>query len=94
MFISPQARLAFEDLWKAIDKAPIIPPCQTTDPDVWFAEQGSSGDYRNARKLCQRCPVVQQCLTYALENEESFGVWGGRTPKERWNLKRKKTPIH
>lgn len=36
-----------------------------------------------ARRYCFECPVQGDCLIYALQNNESFGVWGGLTPEER-----------
>ncbi|WP_281415826.1 WhiB family transcriptional regulator [Actinospica durhamensis] len=41
---------------------------------------------REAKRVCARCPVSQRCLGYALENEEEFGVWGGLSELERWEL--------
>ena len=36
------------------------------------------GDSQNkARLVCVTCPVQQQCLVWALENAEIWGVWGG-----------------
>jgi WhiB family transcriptional regulator, redox-sensing transcriptional regulator len=35
-----------------------------------------------AIKTCNRCAVIQQCRTYALNANERFGVWGGMTPKQ------------
>lgn len=43
-----------------------------------------------AKKICRKCPVVRECLEYALKkelNSESDGVLGGMTPRERRNLK-------
>ncbi|MFJ9753042.1 WhiB family transcriptional regulator [Streptomyces chartreusis] len=46
---------------------------------------------RRAKAVCASCPVVSECLTVALDNREATGVWGGRTPKERRSLlKRRK----
>ncbi|MBM4504330.1 hypothetical protein GS582_10965 [Rhodococcus hoagii] len=36
-----------------------------------------------AKKICERCPVLVECRTYALEHEERHGVWGGLTESER-----------
>jgi WhiB family redox-sensing transcriptional regulator len=36
-----------------------------------------------AKKICERCPVLAECRSYALEREERFGVWGGLTEAER-----------
>lgn len=37
--------------------------------------------YRNAKAICVRCPVMDKCLEYGIE--ENYGVWGGTTPTER-----------
>lgn len=36
-----------------------------------------------AKAMCFACPVIADCLEYALRNGETEGVWGGTTPKER-----------
>lgn len=36
-----------------------------------------------AKAICARCPVQVECLEYALENREQYGVWGGTTRDER-----------
>ena len=36
-----------------------------------------------ARRVCEGCPFVVACLSWALDAEESWGVWGGRTWEER-----------
>lgn len=93
MFISRQARLKFDILMDAIDASPVIPPCQVTDPEIWFANFEEKSKYRIAKAFCERCPVRRQCLEYAVENEEQFGMFGGKTPRERRNLvKQKKSP--
>ena len=51
-------------------------------------------DLRGARKteaaeaaidMCRKCPVLKQCLEYALRHPESaeYGVWGGTTATQR-----------
>lgn len=42
---------------------------------------------RNATKLCRKCPVSTACLTYALDNPELEGVWGGTTTTQRATLR-------
>lgn len=39
--------------------------------------------YKSAKNICAKCPVALECLEYAIENAEVFGVWGGKTPLER-----------
>ncbi len=51
-------------------------PCQTHDPDLWFAE--APGDVEQAKELCRNCPAQLACLTGAIERREPTGVWGGQ----------------
>ena len=36
-----------------------------------------------AKAICRRCPVIRECLEYALRVREPYGVWGGRSEDER-----------
>ncbi|HET9875769.1 MAG TPA: WhiB family transcriptional regulator [Mycobacterium sp.] len=60
--------------------------CAQTDPEAFFPEKG--GSTREAKKICQRCPVRTECLEYALAHDERFGIWGGLSERERRRLKR------
>ena len=60
--------------------------CAEADPEQWFPEKGQNTTA--AKKICARCPVTGQCLEYALEHDERFGVWGGLSERERRRLKR------
>lgn len=40
-------------------------------------------DVDSARRFCASCPVIKDCLIYALQNDERFGIWGGFTAEER-----------
>lgn len=42
-----------------------------------------------AKEVCANCPVVEECLVYAIRTRQGDGVWGGLTPKERAKLRRK-----
>lgn len=46
-------------------------------------------DTRQAKAICARCPVREECYDYALDMGEMFGVWGGTTAKERRRLLRR-----
>lgn len=64
--------------------------CGQTDPEMFFPDN-SNGYYAAAAKaICKQCPVQKECLAWALENDEEFGVWGGLTAIERKNLKGKR----
>lgn len=61
--------------------------CSETDPEAFFPEKG--GSIKDAKRICwNSCPVREDCLQYALTNDERFGVWGGYSEKERRRLKR------
>jgi WhiB family redox-sensing transcriptional regulator len=42
-----------------------------------------------AMRTCAHCPVTAECLQFALLHDERVGVWGGTTPRQRRELKRK-----
>lgn len=77
------ARLAFDDearVWMLEAR------CLDADPEAFFPEKG--GSTREAKRICAICPVQQECLSYALDNDERFGIWGGMSERERRRLKR------
>ncbi len=55
--------------------------CRNYPPAVFFPSDGVGVD--RARTICADCPVVDQCLEYALENRIEHGVWGGCSERER-----------
>ena len=58
--------------------------CAQTDPQIFFPDKG--GSTRQAKDVCSRCPVAAECLSYALEHNERFGVWGGLSERELRDL--------
>jgi WhiB family redox-sensing transcriptional regulator len=61
--------------------------CAQTDPEAFFPEKG--GSTREAKKICLSCEVRVECLEYALEHDERFGIWGGLSERERRRLRRR-----
>lgn len=61
--------------------------CAQTDPEAFFPEKG--GSTREAKKVCTGCDVRRECLEYALEHDERFGIWGGLSERERRKLKKR-----
>lgn len=41
-----------------------------------------------ARLHCQQCDVSDECLTFALEKGERWGVWGGTSERQRERIAR------
>lgn len=60
--------------------------CAQTDPEAFFPEKG--GSTREAKRVCTSCDVRSECLEYALENDERFGIWGGLSERERRRMRR------
>ena len=52
---------------------------------LFFPTRGESVD--EARAICERCPVADECLDFALKNG-CVGVWGGTTERQRRRLRR------
>lgn len=59
--------------------------CNQTDPEAFFPEKG--GSTKEAKRICLGCEVRAECLEYALDNDQRFGVWGGLSERERRAVK-------
>lgn len=60
--------------------------CRGKDIDIFYPDVGQR--ITRARAMCARCPVVRKCLSYAVENYETWGIWGGATYRERRDIRR------
>jgi hypothetical protein len=60
------------------------------DPAIFFPSPGDTESLRAAKAMCGGCPVVQECLEYALGNNERYGIWGGKSTRERLLMLRAK----
>lgn len=58
--------------------------CAEVDTDIFFPDKGGSS--REAKQICGRCTVSDQCLDFALRNGERFGIWGGVSERDRRRL--------
>ncbi|MCQ3807580.1 MAG: WhiB family transcriptional regulator [Acidimicrobiaceae bacterium] len=63
--------------------------CLGVDPDLFFPERGAST--REAKEVCRACVVQDECLEYALGNGEKFGIWGGKSERERRRVRRRRS---
>jgi WhiB family redox-sensing transcriptional regulator len=66
--------------------------CLDEDPELFFPI-GNTGpailQIEEAKVVCRRCDVREQCLQWALESGQDHGVWGGLSEDERRTLKRR-----
>jgi hypothetical protein len=79
-----KSKRLYLELQVAIENALTIPPCQVTDPQLWFGSKDSNTmDYNKAKRFCKECPVQRECLDYAVDAAEAHGIWGGTTVAQR-----------
>lgn len=77
---------------KFLLNAPSFPEavCATLDDKDFFfpTERGIEADrLPQLKQLCGSCIHRKECLEYALKEQIPYGVWGGKSPKERvWAL--------
>ena len=60
--------------------------CRGMDPDIWFPDRGEST--ARQKQICASCTVRDECLEVALEHAIRFGIWGGKSERERRRLRR------
>ena len=61
--------------------------CRGTNPALFIPERGDNNGF--AKAICAICPSKQPCLEYAIAHNEP-GVWGGTTPRERDQIRRRR----
>lgn len=64
--------------------------CSPETAHLFAAEAGglaSRAREREAKAICEGCPVRDACLDWALEHGEA-GIWGGTTTRERPKVRR------
>jgi WhiB family redox-sensing transcriptional regulator len=61
--------------------------CAGQDVHLWFSEVANTIHAKQAifeaKQVCSSCRVRTECLDWANENDERYGIWGGLTPVER-----------
>lgn len=77
------ALTALEDRWAWADQGNCI-----GEADLFYHSDDESRAHRRrkekqAKGLCETCPVRTQCQQHAMENRELYGVWGGLSENER-----------
>uniref|UniRef100_UPI003555DCAD WhiB family transcriptional regulator n=1 Tax=Streptomyces halstedii TaxID=1944 RepID=UPI003555DCAD len=66
--------------------------CRAEDPDLFFpvGETGlGAAQAAEAKRVCFRCPVMDTCLRWAMDQSQQDGIWGGLTARERHTLRRR-----
>jgi len=61
------------------------------ETEAFFPHRGEARRAIAAKAVClSGCPVIDECLEFALTNNERFGVWGGKGEEERRRIRRKR----
>jgi hypothetical protein len=61
------------------------------DPEDWFPlGRGLTASNYRAINLCTLCPVMTECLEYALATDQRDGVWGATTASLRVKILRRR----
>lgn len=64
-------------------------PC-AEDPEMWFpvgtSWDGHAAQAALAKAACRTCPIVADCLAWALDTREPYAIAGATTPRERTKI--------
>lgn len=72
--------------------------CKDEDPEAWFP-LGDNNSYvkdsaaylkaaEEPKAICSACPVASDCLEWAQETGQDYGIFGGLTAYERRALRK------
>lgn len=75
---NPELGPQFKDL--TVSAADLGTPCMQA-PELWWGDDPD--EQALAIEGCQKCPIQQKCLDWAVAAHEREGVWGGVDPTER-----------
>lgn len=63
--------------------------CLDAPLSIFFPDPADLRAISSAKEICAICPVADECLSYAVETNQTEGIWGGHTPKERRAIRRR-----
>ena len=64
--------------------------CRGVHTSLFFTDTGNVTEARQAKSVCAGCPVLEECMEYAVADPELSGVWGGTTSRERREIRRER----
>lgn len=73
------------------------PPCTKEDAELFFPRSYEGAEYqhqiREAKAVCRKCPIDTRtnCLEFALDTGDKYGILGGTTPAERSAIQHRRT---
>jgi WhiB family transcriptional regulator, redox-sensing transcriptional regulator len=77
----------------ALDQFADLAACSGARPGMFYPgtdKPGFSQKEQDAKRVCRtQCEVRRECLTYAIEFSEHFGIWGGYGERARRRIGKK-----
>jgi len=72
--------------------------CKGLNPSLFIPEQGDTGGARNAKAVCATCPVIDDCLEFAMRKHGNVdgglsfidGIYGGTNYLDRRRLRQER----
>jgi len=69
--------------------------CRDMDSNMFYYEDQERGPCKEqriakAKAICETCKVKTECLEFAIQINERYGIWGGTTEEERQSIKRRR----
>lgn len=65
--------------------------CGAGDTEIFFPESEYGPQAQAAKAICRECPARLECLNWAVETAQPYGIWGGATNEERRRMRRNRT---
>lgn len=90
-FDSGPSRETMDDYWYWAKKGSCSKPELQKERWLWISSKPQ--DIEKAKIFCEICPVIERCKTYALNNSEPEGVWGGLSVSDRHGLIEQNNPF-
>lgn len=56
--------------------------CVGMDPELFYLDKSApfaTSARQIVKETCAACPVREDCLNYAIDNGETWGIWSGRS---------------
>lgn len=67
--------------------------CRDADPTWFFPKAGGKGLASRGKALCRSCPLLADCLEYALPITDLHGIWAGLNRFERKAIREGAAPM-
>lgn len=68
--------------------------CREVSPDIFHPGVNELTLAKQAKAICAKCPVIDKCMEYALENPSITGILAGTNEKERRDIRRRQEKGH